>query len=710
MKIILSMIFCFAMSTLVFAQNDLQVIKTNLIKELLRSDINDSLVEQAMSTIKDDGSWPEINYKDLSLTGYQHSIHVENLESMALAYCNNKSKFYKDQKLKITINKALKFWCEYNFISANWWYNIVFTPRTFVKISLIMEKDIDPDILKKLQPMIKRASKDDRWARQSADRVKICSIEAQNYILIGDEENFSQLIDIIQDQIKLMTGFRGMQCDFSFHHRVHRVNNTVSYGSGYGQNCALWAACVAGTKYAFSEEKIKLLVDYHLDGLCKQKVYGKYDDKGVANRDITRKETASAHSLLIPLENLYEASDYRKNEIKEIIDLCKGKIDKPTLSFAKFFWQSEHFVFQRPDFYTSVRMFSTRNRNMELAHNSEGIFNHYKSDGANHLAVKGDEYLNIWPVYDWQKIPGTTVLQKPKMPSSNEVLQDGLTDFVGAATDGLYGVVGFDFISPHDFIRVKKSWFFFDDEYVCLGAGIASNDFNNPIATTINQSLLRSDVIVSRANEQTKIEPGDHHIDQTKWVFHNGIGYIFPEPANINLSNKTESGRWYDINKQSSSSKELVEKDVFKLWINHGKRPQGENLWLYPGKMDTKDVTYQYIVVPVTIPKQLNTERPIETLSNNSQIQCVKHTSLGIVQAVFYTSGTITIAKAIDITLDSPGIVMLKMKNNKIDQITVSDPTRKLSRLHMSISGEKDIAIDLPQGDYAGTSVTIENQ
>ncbi len=37
------------------------------------------------------------------------------------------------------------------------------------------------------------------------------------------------------------------------------------------------------------------------------------------------------------------------------------------------------------------------------------------------------------------------------------------------------GNPGFDFKSPHDFVEAKKSWFFFDEEYVCLGAAINSN-------------------------------------------------------------------------------------------------------------------------------------------------------------------------------------------------------------------------------------------
>ena len=63
-------------------------------------------------------------------------------------------------------------------------------------------------------------------------------------------------------------------------------------------------------------------------------------------------------------------------------------------------------MFQRPDFYTSVRMYSTRNANMEEPYNGEGLMNHFRGDGTNYLSVRGDEYKRLTPVYDWMKIQG----------------------------------------------------------------------------------------------------------------------------------------------------------------------------------------------------------------------------------------------------------------------------------------------------------------
>ncbi|MDN5215891.1 polysaccharide lyase family 8 super-sandwich domain-containing protein [Fulvivirgaceae bacterium BMA12] len=720
----LSFLIIIGLSGMARAQNDFEVVKQRVVSEIMKTPVNDSLVTELIKTIKDDGSWPGINYSDISRTGFEHSVHLNNIVAMSLAFNNKGSKHFKSKKLRQRINQSLTFWCQNDFICDNWWYNQIFTPLSLVTVLLIMDDKVDPALTEKAIQIAGRAHLGAPGARQGGDRIKIGGISAKNGLVVGDTSQFKQIMKVINDEIKFTTGDRGMQHDYSFHHRVDRVNTTYSYGRGYADAFAEWAAYVAGTRYAFSKEKLKQLIDYYLDGICKQFVYGIYIDKGVFNRGISRKETFGPHSTYTP-EKLLKASDYRKSELEEIINLREGKI-APKASFSKFFWQSEHFVFQRPEFYTSVRMFSVRNRNMEQPYNSEGLLNHHRGDGTNFLSIKGDEYLNIWPVYDWQKIPGTTVLQKPGLPSAEEIQKDGVTDFVGAVTDGLYGAVGFDFISPHDFTKARKSWFFFDKEYVCLGAGIESTSSGLPVVTTLDQSLLKGDVVVGNGKNMTNLDVGKHELSDVKWVFHNGIGYQFPEPTHIHLSNKTAGGRWYDINKQWRSPKEIVKKEVFKLWIDHGIRPQGRMGGLRNESMIAKDVKYQYIVIPSADLKSMDSKRGIRILANNRLVQAVKHAELGIIQIIFYQAGTLAVSDKMSIEMESPGAVMIKMDGETIKEISVSDPSRKLSRLHMKISGEitevpgdkfksvfdneknrSELTIDLPSGFYAGQSVVL---
>jgi chondroitin AC lyase len=693
------------------APDDFEVIKKRVTESLMSHRNDDARVKKILETFRADSTWPGINYADVSREGFLHREHYGNMVTLARALKNRQSEFYRNKKVKETLTAATGFWVNHDFICDNWWYNQIGTPDNLVTVMLIAGDQLPREIVAKAQPIIGRAYLNASGARPSGDRIKIAGILAKNLLFTGDKVQFEEVIRVIEGEIKFSTGSRGMQQDYSFHHREDRVNNTTSYGTGYADAFSEWAEFVAGTRYAFSEEKIDQLIDYYLDGICKQMVYGKIVDPGARNRDVSRADGPRSAGTTA-LERLMKASDYRKNEMEEIIRIRRGEA-VPSLSFGKFFWQTEYYTHQRPGYFTSVRMFSTRNRNMEEPYNSEGLLNHHRGDGTNYISMTGEEYLNMAPVYDWQKIPGATILQKPEMPPPDQIQKDGLTDFVGAVTDGVYGAVAFDFKSPHDPLSAKKAWFFFDREYVCLGTGINSRS-NLPVVTTLNQCLLRGTVIVSDGSGETIISKGEHHPDHIKWIYHDGIGYIFPNPAKINLSNQLQTGSWYTINKQSDSPKDTVSLDVFKLWLDHRSRPVNGS--------------YEYIVVPAVTGQEMSSagNRNLEMLSNTPLIQAVKHAGLQICQAVFYKAGELRISDKLIITCDHPGIVMIKTDGEQVTQISLADPNRELGRFHISVSarcektgdnynavwnetkGVTEISADLPQGVYAGSSITIK--
>ena len=696
------------------AQNDIKVIKERIVADLMDTKIDDSRIESLMANMNSDGSFKNINYSDLSRNAsFPHGGHTRDMVYMAKAYKNKNSRFYQSKPLKAQIEKGLVFWVEHDFVGENWHDNQITTPTNLGNLMLVIGDELPKDLVVKAQPMIFRANMNASGARPSGDRIVIAGILAKNLLFQGDYKEFDKIIKIIEGELKFATGERGMQHDYSFHHRVDRVNNTSSYGYGkYANAYGEWSYYVSGTPYAFSKEKINQLVDYYLDGIYKQMVYGVYEDISVKNRSISNPSTFQPYSTL-EIERVLVSTNYRKKELEEIARLRKGEA-KPSASFAKFFWQTEHFVFQRPNFYTTVRMFSTRNRNMEEPYNGPGKLTHHRADGTNYLMLKGDEYLNIWPVYDWQKISGTTIVQKPQLPGPDDIQKAGLTDFVGAVTDGLYGAVVFDFKSPHDPLEAKKSWFFFDTEYVCLGTDIKSQS-GMEVATTLDQSLLRSDVHVQQEGSPQNMAKGSRTLQKVKWVHHDKTGYIFPEPASVNLSNQTETGSWAAITDQKNISKEVISKDVFKLWYNHGSKPAG--------------ASYAYIVVPDVTEKELITtgknNRSVEVLSNTPALQAVRQSKLGISQLAFYKAGNIEIEKGIKVWMDSAGIVMLKTKGGKVKALTVADPSRKLSRMSVSVSGiyknkgegytavadQKQnrtlFTVDLPQGVYLGKSFNL---
>ncbi|HSI76926.1 MAG TPA: hypothetical protein VK957_13570, partial [Lunatimonas sp.] len=330
--------------------NELDTIRSRVAADLLNTEISEEQVKNILNQMDPNGSYPHIDYKDLSRTaGFPHRQHTANLVYLAKAFAIPSSPYYQDPAIKEKIILSLEYWVTHDFVGDNWHDNQISTPTNLVNLMLLIGDELPGELVQKAQPMIGRAHMEASGARPSGDRIVIAGILAKNLLFIRDKEAFDGVISIIANEIKFATGERGMQHDYSFHHRVDRVNNTTSYGYGkYANAFGEWADYVAGTSYAFDQDRINQLVDYYLDGVYKQLVYGIYEDISVKNRSISNQSVFQPKGT-VEIERLLRSTDYRKDELKDIIQLRKGEIS-PTRSFAKFFWQTEHFVLQRPDF------------------------------------------------------------------------------------------------------------------------------------------------------------------------------------------------------------------------------------------------------------------------------------------------------------------------------------------------------------------------
>ena len=546
-------------------------------------------------------------------------------------------------------------------------------------------------------------------ARPGGDLIQIAGMRAKQALFQYNASEFASIIEVMASEIKISSA-RGMQPDLSFHHRTDNVISTLAYGSGYASSFAYWAVKIEGTRYTFPEKAMHLLVDYFLDGICQSMIYGKYPDPGAENRGITR--MGALHPVGPQLaENLARATTYRHDELLAMVKIRKDEM-KPNRTRDWYFWHSHYYTHQRPNYFVSVRAHSDRANNMEQPHNDEGILNHHYGDGSNFISVTGTEYTQIFPVWDWQKIPGTTVLQKSELSHWKNLAKKGKTAFSGAVTDGRYGVTAFDFESVHDPLKAKKAWFFFDKEYVCLGAGIET-DTNLMVATTINQSLLKGNVVVGSNGKMETLKNGQHALNHVDWIYHDRIGYYFPESEAMKLNNQAVSGNWRRINKQAWATDQSVTKEVFLLWKEHGAKPQNAN--------------YQYMVVPDIAIENMSDyqgKEYISVISNTPEIQAVKNKDLGVIQIVFYKKGSIALDHDLKVSVEEPCILMLKMDNDTVQRISVADPTTKLTSIQIAInhkitSQDKNIAIrwdsiikssivtfDFPQAGMAGSTVT----
>lgn len=665
-------------------QTDMDVVESRIRKLVLTSRVKEDVIEKLMNTLRSDSTWPGINYADTTKTGFQAFVHMENLLTLSIAYQKEGNRFYHSKDVLNCIRKALGHWVRFDYRCENWWWNEIGIPDLMTQVLILIRKELDGPTFGAAIKIAERASLTGFGARPGGDFVKIAAIKASADISRGDTASFAHCVQKIGEQVYVAGGNeRGIKPDMSFHHRLDAVPSTLAYGLDYTVFFCRWAYAVHGTKYAFDEKTVRLMVDYFVDGIQKALAFGVFDDPGIKNREMTRSQAAHYRSDKVP-PLLVAVTDYRRDELLN-----------PRLRTNQYFWFSHYHTHQRPSYFASVRMYSSRSKNIEYPYNGEGLKNHFFADGSLLLTRSKKEFLNILPAWDWRKIPGTTVVQVEPFLDWDDMVRDGKTSFVGGVSDGEYGAACFDFISPYSDLQAKKSWFFFDEEIVCLGSGI-STSLGAPVVTTINQ-VRRNGPIQVDAHPIN--DTGSLKLRAPIWVNHDSVGYVVLGDQNLVLKNGKASGSWYDINHQESKTMQPVEVNLFTLTVEHGINP--------------RDESYSYIVLPaagVGKTAAYAAAPRVKIVENSDTLQSVSHRTNGIHYAIFYKPGMLVFENGITLETDQPALYMVKMHGRKLERITIADPTRSLNTVSFRLYGpgiSVDRTIVLPDGDMAGKSIRV---
>jgi chondroitin AC lyase len=351
------------------------------------------------------------------------------------------------------------------------------------------------------------------------------------------------------------------------------------------------------------------------------------------------------------------------------------------------FWCSDYMIHSAPSFLTSVKMLSTRMQNGEFI-NGEGKRSIHLSDAANFLYLRGDEYENILPVWDWTRIPGTTEAATNSEGSTCQTVNRmGNSPFVGGVSNGVIGLSAMDLECGT--LRGKKALFFFPSYFVALGASItASGDAD--VITDINQTSLHSPVYIS--GRRNAVRTGTSLIDDAKnmWVYHDRVGYLVGVNVKVSLSLGPKQGRWSDIGTGSDS---LETRSVFDLAIDHGIRP---NL-----------ARYAYSVVPGVSLNQFRRtlqNKPFTVLENNGKLQAVYDAHMSTIEAVFYEAGHLSTPVG-ELSVNHSCMLLLSW-HPRHGEISISSPDRSAHDVIVNI-GAKQLIVVLPSGADAGRSRSL---
>lgn len=683
--------FTFIISDSFSQQTDIEILKNNLIQDAQnlgfrsRTDryiISDfSKAEPYLQSMQHDGSWDDINYLDHD-NNWAPLKHLDRVIVMTIDYTKKTSTLYQNSDLLRGLEKSIDYWYTANPRCDNWYKNVIAKQFYFNVIGLLLQGKIDPSLHKKIvQDLTSKPS------MTGSNKTLVATSTIYRGVLERNVGMISSGVSGVTDEI-IVTAKEGIQHDYSFHQHGHFIYNG-SYGHNFLRESIWLATMVHGTKFAYSETQIQTLRDYYLQGTRWMLRNGLFD-YNVRGRQVGRPEGAllSAENIIPQLDQFSIADPAHLAEYQTSKKLIESQ--KPQdIGGNKHFWRSDYMVHHRTAYVTSLKMCSKRTVGIELNMNSENKLGYWLPYGLTYIYRRGTEYQGIFPVWDWARLPGVTSPHLEYEEINKGVAYTQETSFIGGVSDGKYGVSAMDFSKNKT--TAKKAWFWFDNEWVALGAGIQSSH-SSAIVTGINQCLQKGKPLV----DGKPFDKGSQSLENPGWIIHDSIGYVFPGNETVEIKAQIQSGnmqRIYGLGADSTHSSK-----VFSLWFDHGAKPV--------------DASYEYIVIPGKSQAEIDQyveNLPVSILCNTSKIQAVSHKTLKITGIVFHQAGEFNINDDLSVGVDKPSILLVDHKRN---MISASDPTAELAEIKMTVTHRdgKDYThqISLPSGAYAGKSVALK--
>lgn len=679
--------------------SDMDVIRTRMLDDLQDKEANPSelLLNQCS-----DGSFSDIEYFTDKKDTWHPIKHLDNILLMQSAAYTPDNPYYQNEELINAINKAINYWvlqefyCDWN----GWWNGLGSGPK-IADILLYPNETLDEQVIDKLLNKLYKITCFAEGKKYSVKERKIDSTggnltDAVSYslkyaVIKQDGAAIKYLTELMENELRPFPSKKlfhhrydveGIKADMSFQQHYEMLY-LGGYGEVFSDGMNLFIRYTSQTQFALSDDALNFYQDFLLDGM-QYAMRARYRDINVSGRGIVREnELIGIYQQVVTgckvLLNTGVKLN-RENELKALIETRNGSNDSGA-GGHKYFWCSDYQVYNGDNYMASVRSASKRTKNSE-ALNGENVLGHYLGAGATMYYVNGDEYYNILPLWDWNKIPGTTAVQG-FLPygKDNTYVRMGKTSFVGGVSTGSIGMSCLDY--KDNGVKAKKSWFMFDEGVMCLATDISSSK-KGDLYTCLNQTSLRGEIEYSISETACK-EISTQQSGAFDWIYNNKIAYI--SDNNISLFAGEKTGDWKTISERVDSKTHTD--TVLELGISHGNKPKNEK--------------YEYMVLMNTTPEKAKeySENPtINVLSNNSNCQAVWNRDTNTLMATFWKAGSILLPDNKKLSVNK-GCAIVCEKSDNDYLLYVSDPKQKAKSVVITIDSDQ-IQIDLPTGMYSG--------
>ncbi|MBS1371135.1 MAG: hypothetical protein HPZ91_14380 [Lentisphaeria bacterium] len=658
MKRLLCLFFLLTLAAAPGSADDFDLLRENFVTAATGSRADDGLTAKWLRSQRPDGSFRGIDYQCTQSGRWDPRKHWQALNAIARSYRFGGRNCRGAPELLDAVVRGIDNWTTGNYTVSNWWYPQIGIPLLSAEVILIMGPALPAETAVKFRPVLDRS----KIGMTAQNRLRLATIHFLKGIIYRDDRMVREGREVLLEEIAFAApGSEGLQADFSFHQHGPQLQ-FGNYGLEFLTAGCFWSGVMKGTRYAFPEEKSRILTNYFLNGI-RWVLYADLFDFSACGRQIVG--DCQSEKFRSARRAMLEELDIPSPELRREVEAFFA--GTTVLEGNRLFHRSDYLVHRRKGFFFSVKMCSARVIGCE-SNNRENQQGRHTASGVTQFVRTGNEYRRMMPLWEWRKLPGLTAPQDDislTPPDCTRFFLNG-ADLVGGVSDGRNGAAMFD--CRTDNLSMRKSYFCFDRYVVAIGSGIVS-DSEFPVETTVDSLRLSGEVTVGGR----VLGMGKHTLAGVSELCHGNFRYRFPEPTPLTVELAEKSGRWETI--QPSYREPGVKDRVLTVTI--------------PGKAD-----YCYILGTGSERfRRLGTDAAVHAGWDDGE-------QLGF--ALFYRPGAVEFPEPGRIEFLTPGALMVRG-----GKLHVSDPSQKLKALLIRIGG-KVRTVRLPQGIEAGKSVALD--
>lgn len=630
------------------------------------------------------GSWSDIDYGGEPSGSWGPWDHTRRLIVMARAYQTPGQGLYKDPLLRSQIEAALTytktFYGAWILPTGNWWFWTIGIPIDLGPTLVLMQGEVDQQTFDDLVLAIRLRIGSSPTSRGIVGPVPTGQNlvwSSWTHLCLGLVQSDTARLTTVREAMASVArpaAGEGIKLDRSFHQHGAQLY-TGGYGGAFANDVARYAMISRDTAWQLPADALASFADYVADGIA-WSLHGSYFDVSVVGREVARPTTTGYNGLAALLQASrfpsHRRSDIRSAAAKMLQSWNGGlplelagaatqlESEQPAAAWPaghRHYPASDYTVHRRDGWMASIKMFSKRTKSGEST-NNENLFGARQSDGRFHLTFAGDEFqTDVWPAFDWSRMPGTTVEQKAD--TANTSFGYGMNSLAGGTGDGRNGVSAMDLVPLNSSLRARKSWFFFDDSIVFLTNGISSTSAN-PVETIVSQWPLA--------------DPGSTVTRRDDWAVAGKAGYWFPASQNVTITTPTRSGTWASLGGSTDST--VHTKTFATMLFEHGRTPF--------------DASAEYVIVPGATPASMAAwaaSRPLSILANNRSVSAVRDLRTGELGITFWQAAAID-----DFRSSAPLVVWVRREGDRM-QVWAADPNAgSTGTIQLAVSGNWEAA------------------